>query len=141
MLPMSGCFDEAVGEAEGAENGSTNDSSTTTVRNLVKTLHIPDGQTHVITFNGSTTLQIMDVYGVNYDGHWRTNSEFLPFKMDCDNGVSMTTGFSSDSDDVYLPVLPNMQCILELNYVEQNENNNSPREKIIVFQEAELLTL
>ena len=80
MLPMSGCFDDAVGEAEGAENDSTDDSSTTTVRNIVKTLHIADGQTHVITLNGSTTLQIMDIYGVNEDGYWRTATN-LAFKM------------------------------------------------------------
>ena len=144
MLPMSGCFDDAVGEAEGAENDSTDDSSTTTVRNIVKTLHIPDGQTHVITLNGSTTLQMMDVYGINDDGNWRT-SYGVSLKMDCDNGVNMTLNvYAGHSyDDVYLPVLPNMQCILEFNYHEQNEDfyGLPPDEKIIVFQEAELLPL
>ncbi len=140
MLPMSGCFDDAVGEAEGAENDSTDNSSTTTVRNIVKTLHIPDGQTHVITLNGSTTLQIVDIYGVDGDGNWESSTN-VNLKMDCDNGISMVTYVyaGGNLDDTYLPVLPNMQCILEFNYVEQSENYYPPREKIIVFQEAELL--
>ena len=138
MLPMSGCFDDAVGEAEGAENDSTDDSSTTTVRNIVKTLHIPDGQTHVITLNGSTTYQIMDIYAVNEEGTWRSPGT-LSFKMECSNNFSsyMSIYTGANYGDMYLPILPNLTCTVELNWVPSGTHG----EKIIIFEEAELLPL
>tara|TARA_B100001564_G_C20400689_1_gene561050 strand:- start:225 stop:704 length:480 start_codon:yes stop_codon:yes gene_type:complete len=146
LLPMSGCFDNSVGDAEGqvepgdSNSGQSPQSETTTVIPTVMTVHIEEGQTHTVTLNG-TTLQLMDVYSQN-DGYWASTGGGLRISMNCESGFSMTTviNYNIAYDNPYLPILPNTECELILNSPLPN-STNMESEKILIFSEVELDTL
>jgi len=144
LLPLSGCFDGAVGDAEGADD----ESSTTVVNNyynnttnsIVMTVHIEEGQTHTVHLNG-TTLQLMDVYS-NNNGYWQLTNGNVGISMDCENGFTMTTyiNYGINYDNPYLPTLPDTECELILNYSPANSETLAT-EKILIFSETNLISL
>jgi len=142
LLPMSGCFDGAVGDAEGADDTSDDQAvnGNISINPTVMTVHIPEGQTHSVTLNGST-LQVLDIWYVNSDDYW-IGGGTIPFLMNCSNGFTMSSFASAnyDYDNMYLPILPDIECTVELNWQSSNENGG-PSEKIVILTEANLKSL
>ena len=141
LLPMSGCFDGAVGDAEGADDTSDDQAvnGNISINPTVMTVHIPEGQTHSVTLNGST-LQVLDIWYVIED-NWRVGGS-IPFLMNCSNGFTMSSSASANVgyDNVYLPILPDIECTVEFNWQSSNENGG-PSEKIVILTEANLKSL
>ena len=144
LIPMTGCFDNSVGDAEGAdgESGTTieNNYYNNTTNSVVMSVHIGEGQTHTISLNG-TTLKLLNVYS-NNNGYWQNSGGSLGIFMDCENGFSMTTylPYSVNYNSQYLPALPDMECEFTLNYQPSNSETLAT-EKILVFSESELIAL
>ena len=149
LLPMSGCFDDTVGDAEGAEENSGTTvnhhyyNNTTNVlqdSTVVMTVHIEEGQTHTVHLNG-TTLQLMDVYS-NNNGYWQLTGGNVGISMDCENGFTMITyiNYNLNYDNPYLPTLPDTECELILNYSPANSETLAT-EKILIFTETDLISL
>ena len=145
LLPMSGCFDNSVGDAEGADGESSttieNNYYDNTTNSVVMSVYIGEGQTHTITLNG-TTLKLLNVYSNNNNGIWQNSGGSLGIFMDCENGFSMTTymSYNVNYNSQYLPALPNLECEFTLNY--QPSNSGTPAtEKILIFSESELIPL
>ena len=140
LLPMTGCFDDAVGDAEGTDEPVNNDNVSTT--NLVTTpsvmtVHIAEGQTETIILNG-TTLMLNDMWYVDEYDSWRNGYPgSLSFSMNCANGFSMSSSIYYSTvtfDDPYLPNLPGIECEITL-------NSASSTERILIFTEANLSEL
>lgn len=152
LLPMSGCFDGAVGDAEGTDEGATTTvvnnyyNNTTTVEpniDSVMTVHIAEGQTETIILNG-TTLQLMTMYYVDGNGNWNSYGTSLPLSMTCSDGFSMTAYLvhGPTSNSQYLPNLPGVECQIILNWQNAEANAIGPAsEKILTFKEVNLETL
>ncbi|MFL2968110.1 MAG: hypothetical protein ACJZ6A_03065 [Candidatus Poseidoniaceae archaeon] len=102
MLPMSGCFDDAVGDAEGADDESSTTvvnnyyNNTTTIVPVLPTLvlYVPANTTANITTVNGEMVEILDVwsdpnadgYEDVYDTAYTVSSEFM-----CSTHTSMQT--------------------------------------------------
>lgn len=136
FLPMTGCFGDAIGEVE-AEDGVANLHEHT---ETVLTVHIGEGESHNITLNG-TTLKLVEVWYQDVNDYWRMGGG-VPFEMRCVDGFSMTSSayINHESSDAYLPILPNQECTIEMNWQSENAHSSvGPEEEtILIFKEVEL---
>jgi hypothetical protein len=120
MLPLSGCFDDAVGDAEGSEGGENivNNFYNNTTTNIIS--ESPDMvaiggyitgvgtgdsyiRTEVASINTSSG-QMLGYYETDIEVNPVIWSSFLSIETTCSNGAFWNSGFASQTGQaMYLP--------------------------------------
>jgi hypothetical protein len=108
LLPMSGCFDGAVGDAEAT------DDETSSVEHIepLYSISIDDGDSHTIILNG-TSLKIDSAF-YRAENDWRSMGSLfkVSYSITCDDGfvIEKLYAFSGDT----LPVMGGVECSVDI---------------------------
>ena len=89
LLPMSGCFDGAVGDAEAEEGTSETTQEATPTVNRIITIQVEPDETVNITLNG-TALEFVSGWNCPEARTYCSMSEYVGFVITCDDLLSQT---------------------------------------------------
>ena len=130
LLPLTGCLDIA----DNAEAEESDEENTTTTMPMVHSLHIEEGATATLDFDGTTTMKLETIHQMMPNG----NSPYLgipgyqlwEYSMTCGNATVVERG--TMAQETFLPVLAGQNCSILI---------DPSVEVILVFSQASLSAL
>lgn len=125
LLPLSGCFDNAVGEAEADEY----DDVEMTHQEQLFSLHLLANDNHTVTVNG-TSLKIDSSFHEEA-GVFRTEAgAWLRHHITCGSGYSIEViAYTGDT----IPVLGGIECQIEI--------TSFSHEVVVIYEEVKISEL
>ena len=140
LLPMSGCFDGAVGDAEGTDDGSDghtvinyyNNTTYIESNEEVTTIFIDKDSPVTISVNGTTLMLLEHWVKTSNDGmpYWEQFG-WVKYSITCTSGYSFSdkVTVSHNYDNVLLPVVPNEECDITM--------DGESGDRIVIFREID----
>ena len=126
LIPMTGCFDNSVGDAEGAQDSGT----VTEVNEMLFSVHIDEGASHSISLNGTTLKMEGGYYEAAND--WRPIGSVFKvyYSIDCANGYQIEKLYAFAGD--IMPVVGGVECTVEIFAIS---------DVALIYSESDLQTL
>ena len=124
LLPMSGCFDGAIGEAEADEDSG--EYTENEYQDVIRTVYIGPGDVVNITLDGNTTLELVSglrtvTSDTESDAYWYVDMDLFYF-MHCEGYNFPNNHFRLNAESLYAANLPDTICYLELDTTSHNSN-------------------
>jgi hypothetical protein len=107
LLPMSGCFDGAVGDAE-ADSSSVKE--VTSVSEII-TIQLDPGAQKVMTLNNNALEFVSGWLCYDHRDYCQTYS-YMEVVIDCDNSTFYTSRYNFNGFNVFTPNRAGMECDL-----------------------------
>jgi hypothetical protein len=126
LIPMTGCFDNSVGDAQA---GDADDVEMTHQEQLFS-LHLLANDNHTVTVNG-TSLKIDSSFHSEISGLFRTEAgAWLRHHITCGSEYSIEViAYTGDT----IPVLGGIECQIEITSI--------GHEVIVIYEEVEIAEL
>ena len=125
LLPMSGCFDGAIGDVEADDDSDLHTENE--YQDVIRTVYIEPSDVVNITLNGNTTLELVSGHRTvitntsGSDTYWYTDMDLFYF-MHCDGYEFPNNKFRFYGESLYAANLPDTICYLELDTTSTNSN-------------------
>ena len=123
LLPMSGCFDGAIGEAEADDD--SDEYTENGHQDVIRTVYIEPSDVVNITLDGNTTLELVSGLRTvtsntsESDTYWYIDMDLYYF-MDCDGYEFPNNKFRFYGESLYAANLPETTCYIELDTTSGN---------------------
>ena len=133
LLPLSGCFENTVGDVEAEESNDNEEVAISESSESVFTIFIEQNSPVTITVNG-TTLMLLEHWVESGDNNPKTWDQigWVKYTIECEGGFSFTdyVELSYAYSDVILPTVPNEECDITM------DGENS-LDRVVIFREIE----
>ena len=113
LLPLSGCFDNAVGEADAEERvDELPNEATPTVKRIV-TIQVNPDETVALTLNG-TALEFVSGWWCGESGDYCDKTTSVTLDINCDDESFPDKKYRFNAYGLVTPNQAGMECILEI---------------------------